>query len=71
MNVEIERTAEALDQRHRAGLCRIRSATGWVNQIARNHPLDDAEHCADDVRLPVSKINLTPISFAIPLPYAR
>ena len=30
MNIEIERTAEALDQRHCTGFCRSRSRTRFV-----------------------------------------
>ena len=44
VNIEIERRAKALDQRHRAGLCRISGKAGLLDQKVRNRAVDDAEH---------------------------
>ena len=44
VNVEIERAAEALDQRHCAGLRGCRGTTDLSDQITCNRASDDAEH---------------------------
>ena len=49
-NVEIQRTAEALDQRDRAGVCALLGVTGFVDQVCCNGAVDNAQHPAHDRR---------------------
>ena len=51
VDIQIQRAAKALNQRHRAGLCDITRKTRLMNQVTRNRAVDDAEHCTDGVRL--------------------
>ena len=44
MNVEIKRTAEALDQCHCTGLCRSRSKARFVRQVRGDGAVDDAQY---------------------------
>ena len=48
MDVDVKRTAEALDQRHRASACGLASESGPMDQVAGDHTIDDAEHLAHD-----------------------
>ena len=51
VNIEIERRAKALDQRHRAGLRGRGSEAGLIDQITRNRAIDNAQHRAHHMRL--------------------
>jgi hypothetical protein len=51
MNVEIERTAEALDQCHCAGLCRSHSKARLVRQVRGDGAVDNSQHLTHDSRL--------------------
>jgi hypothetical protein len=42
MDVQVERTAEALDQRDRTGLCRRLRVAGFPDQMRGKGPIDDA-----------------------------
>ena len=44
MNIQIQRTAEALDQHHCAGLCHGFGVTGFVGHMRGNGRVDDAQH---------------------------
>ena len=48
MEVQVQRTAETLDQRHRAGARRLAREAGLLDQVAGDDPVDDAEHPARD-----------------------
>lgn len=50
MDIEVKRTAEALDQGGRAGLGRLTGKTGLLDQICSDATIDDAEHPAHDCR---------------------
>ena len=49
-NIEIERRAKALDQRHRAGLRGRGSEAGLIDQITRNRAIDYAQYRAHHLR---------------------
>ena len=49
VDVEIERAAEALDQRHGADHAACARETRLANQMARDRPIDDAEHLRHDL----------------------
>ena len=48
MNIQIQRTAEALDQHHCAGLRDGFGVTGYVGQVRGNGSINDAQHLAHD-----------------------
>ena len=48
VDVEIQRTAEALDQGDRAGLGRLTGEPGLLDQVRGDAAVDDAEHPAHD-----------------------
>jgi hypothetical protein len=50
VDVEVQRTAEALDQGHRAGTRPLASEPGLLDQMADDGTIDDAEHLAHDSR---------------------
>ena len=49
VDVEVERTTEALDQSDRAGSGRLVSVACFSDQMRGNHTVDDAEHLAHDL----------------------
>ena len=51
MHVEVQRAAEALDQRHRACLPVLARETGLADQVRGEAAMDDAEHRAHGRRL--------------------
>ena len=51
MDVEIERTAEALDQRDRTRVCALPGVTGFMNQVRCNGTVYNAQHRCHDRRL--------------------
>ena len=51
MNVEIQGTAEALDQRDRARVCDPPGITGLMDQVRCNDAVDNAQHASHDRRL--------------------
>ncbi len=48
VEIEVQRTAEALDQRHRAGACRLAGEPGLLDQVTGDDTIDDAEYLAHD-----------------------
>jgi len=50
VDVEIQRTAEALDQGHGARLRPRVRQSGFPDQMRRDRPVDDAQHLAHDLR---------------------
>jgi hypothetical protein len=48
VEVQVQRTAEALDQRHRAGARRLAGESGLPDRVAGDDPIDDAELVAVD-----------------------
>ena len=50
MDIQVERTAEALDQRDGTGLCRRLRVAGFPDQMCGKGPIDDAQHLAHDRR---------------------
>jgi len=50
VDVEVERAAEALNQRHRAALDRCAVDARLIRQPARDHAMHDAQHRADCFR---------------------
>ena len=50
VNVEVQRAAEALDQRHRASMCRLAGKSGLLDQVRGNASVNDAEYLAHDRR---------------------
>jgi len=51
VNVEVQRRAEALDQRNRAGAGGLLRVAGLPDQVRGNDAIDDAEHTADQRRM--------------------
>ena len=51
MDVEIERTPEALDKCHRTSLCEAFRKARFVGQVRGDGAVDDAQHLAHDGRL--------------------
>lgn len=51
VDIEIERAAESLDQRHGAGQAACARETRLANQLARDRPIDDAEYLRHDLGL--------------------
>ena len=51
VNVEVQRAAEALDQRHRARVARLRRKACLFDQMRGNGAIDDAQYLAHDVGL--------------------
>jgi hypothetical protein len=50
VNVEIQRTAKPLDQRHGTGARRSAGKPGLPDQVRGNDTVDNAEHLTHDVR---------------------
>ena len=48
MDIEVQRTTEALDQGDRAGTGSCMVMACFFNQVRRNHAVDDAQHPAHD-----------------------
>jgi len=44
VDVDVQRAAEALDQRHRAGLDRLTEEPRLLGQVHGDAPVDNAEH---------------------------
>ena len=49
VDVEVERTTEALDQSDRAGSGRLVSVACFSDQMRSNDTLDDAQHATGDL----------------------
>ena len=49
VDVEVKRTAEALDQGDRAGLGRLTRKAGLLAQVRGDAAVDDAEHPAQEI----------------------
>jgi len=52
VDIEVERTAKALDQGHCASLCGGFGKTGFVDQMRGNGAVDDAQYLAHNGGLP-------------------
>ncbi|ODJ86376.1 hypothetical protein CODIS_34360 [Candidatus Thiodiazotropha endolucinida] len=50
MHVQIERTAESLDQCHRTGLCSFSSKSRLLNKMGRYGPVNDPQHPPNQLR---------------------
>jgi len=51
VDVEVQRRAEALDQRGRAGAGGLLRVAGLPDQVAGDDAVDDAEHPTDEPRM--------------------
>jgi len=46
MDIQVEGATKALDQRDRAGLCRLAGEACFVDQMRRQYAIDNAQHLA-------------------------
>jgi uncharacterized protein (AIM24 family) len=44
VNIEVQRTAESLDQRHRAGLRALSGEASFLDQVGRDGPVHDPQY---------------------------